>query len=272
MSVDLPPDTPQDVLFRRVRDQDCPEARELLVRRYLGLARGLAARYQGRNEPLEDLRQVAVLGLLRAVDRFDPDRGYAFSSLAVPTILGEIRRHFRDHTWQVRVPRSLQERVAALNRARGDLAEKLGRAPTTAELAERLAWTEEDVLDAAAARMAQRAASLDAPAASSPVHDPAPLWATVGGEDPRLAFVELAASLRPALAALPALDRRVLALRVIEDLTQSEIAARVGVSQMQVSRILRRTYRRLRPVEAACLAGAGPGERPAGVHRDGRGA
>ncbi|MGI8922293.1 MAG: SigB/SigF/SigG family RNA polymerase sigma factor [Solirubrobacteraceae bacterium] len=226
------------------------ETRDALVARFIPLARRLALRYRHGSEPLEDLVQVASLGLVKAVDRFDPERGLAFSSFAVPTILGELKRHFRDHGWSVHVPRGLQERVAAVEQAGSRLGSKLGRPPSVPEICEELHLESEDVVEALTAARAYDAVSLEAGSGASDrdLDAPQALADRLGELDERLELVELAASVAPALAALSARDRLILRLRFIEDLTQQEIAEHVGCSQMQISRLLRRSLARLRAV------------------------
>ncbi|MGH2967617.1 MAG: SigB/SigF/SigG family RNA polymerase sigma factor [Solirubrobacteraceae bacterium] len=220
-----------------------PADREALVRRYLPLARHVAARYHGGGEPLDDLEQVASLGLIKAIDRFDPGRGTSFSSYAVPTITGELRRYFRDCTWSLRVPRDLQETAVRINRVEPDLQLELGRAPTAAELADRLGCTAETVLEAREAAGANRMASLDAPLSSG--EEGASLADRLGAGDARMAEVERALSLESALECLGARDRQILRLRFHEELTQAEIGRRVGLSQMHVSRLIRQALARL---------------------------
>jgi RNA polymerase sigma-B factor len=236
-------------LLLRYRDAGDLRARDQLVERFLPLARQLARRYQRPNEPLDDLVQVASIGLVKAIDRFDPDRGTAFSSYAVPTILGELKRYFRDSGWAVHVPRGMQERVMRLNQAIGRLSRELGRSPNAAELAEALGATREEVLEAMEAALAYDAASLEAPRGDGSEADS---WAdNLGAEDERFELVEYSATIAPTLRALPERDRTVLHLRFVEDLTQSEIANRIGVSQMHVSRLIRRALTRLRTVADA---------------------
>lgn len=234
-------------LFARWRTARDDAAREELVRRHLSLARKLASRYNRTQEPFDDLFQVASLGLLKAIDRFDPDRGFAFSSFAVPTILGELKRHFRDKGFAVHLPRSLQELVLRVQEAERELGSRLGRSPGVDELAGHLDINVEAVLDALDALVARRAVSLDAlvdvdngDELSAPGHD------MIGVEDDRYALIDTAASLAGAVKALRRSDRQVLDLHVRHGLMQREIADRIGVSQMQVSRILRRAKERLR--------------------------
>jgi RNA polymerase sigma-B factor len=231
------------LLERYHRDGD-PAAREALVERFLPLARQLARRYQRGGEPLDDLVQVASLGLLKAIDRFEPDRTTAFSSFAVPTILGELKRHFRDRGWSVRVPRDLQEMAVRVDRVADQMARDLGRAPTPGELAEEIGTTPERVLEAREASGAYRAVSLDRPRDEE---DEGEGMADVFGvEDPGFGLAEDAATVERLMAVLSDREREVLRLRFAEDLTQSEIGARVGVSQMHVSRLIRQAIGRLR--------------------------
>ena len=226
-----------------------PAARDALVERFLPLARQLARRYQRTGEPLDDLVQVASLGLLKAVDRFDPDRATAFSSFAVPTILGELKRYFRDKGWSVRVPRDLQELAVRVDRLGDELSRELGRAPTPSEMAERLGVTAEQVLEAREAAGAYRAVSLDRPRTEDEEGD---AYAdVVGDEDPGFGLAEDAATVQRLMRVLTDREREVLRLRFVEDLTQSEIGARVGVSQMHVSRLIRQSIARLRTVAEA---------------------
>jgi RNA polymerase sigma-B factor len=224
-------------LFRRARAGDAA-ARERLVTEHLGLARALAVRMAGRTEALDDLVQVASLGLLRAIDRYEPDRGVAFSSFAVPTILGELRRHLRDRSWAVRPPRRVQELWLEVGAARVRLESRLGREATARELAAETGCVLEDVLEALEAARGLSPASLDAP-----VSDGEPGGASVGelsgGVDGGYGEVDARLTLAMAARDLTARQRAVLWLQVTEDLTQEEIARRVGVSQMQVSRDLR---------------------------------
>jgi RNA polymerase sigma-B factor len=218
--------------------------REELVRRYLPLARHVAGRYGGGAEPMDDLEQVAALGLIKAIDRFDPTRGTSFSSYAVPTIAGELRRHFRDYTWSLRVPREVQEVAVRMNRVEPQLVAELGRAPTAAELAERLGCGVELALEAREAGVANRTASLDAPVSAD--DGAAPLAELLGARDSRLDDVERSLALASALECLTDRDREILRLRFQEELTQSEIGARVGLSQMHVSRLIRQALARMR--------------------------
>jgi len=233
-------------LLRRFAREGTPEVREELVERFMPLARRLAGRYAGGAEPLDDLVQVANMALVKAIDRFDPERGTAFSTFAVPTILGELKRHFRDRGWSVHVPRDVQERILKIERAQADLPAKLGHPPTVAEIAEQLELTEEQVLEAMHASQGHHAISLDASSPTAEGEEPSPLGERIGEADRSFEAVEYGAAIAPVLDQISARDREVLHLRFVEDLTQSEIAKRVGVSQMHVSRILRATVDRLR--------------------------
>ncbi len=233
-------------LLRRFARDRSPVVREELVDRFMPLARRLAARYAGGAEPFDDLVQVAAMALVKAIDRFDPERGTAFSTFAVPTILGELKRHFRDRGWSVHVPRDVQERILRIERVQAELPAKLGHPPSVREIADQLQLTEEQVLEAMHAAQGHHAVSLDASSPLSEGEEPAPLGERLGETDPRFDAVEYGASIAPALSEISARDREVLHLRFVEDMTQSEIADRVGVSQMHVSRILRATLDRLR--------------------------
>jgi RNA polymerase sigma-B factor len=235
-------------LFVRCRERGDARAREQLIERYLPLARRLARRYQRSNEPLEDLVQVASLGLLKAIDGFDTARDVAFSSYATPTILGELKRHFRDRTWSVRVPRDLQELALRVDRAVAELSRGKRDAPTIGELATAVEASEEQVLDALQAASAYRAGSLDAPRPGQAGEDAGEslLGDTLGVEESGFARAEERATLGPLLALISPVERTVLTLRFREDLTQAEIGERIGVSQMQVSRLIRGALMRLR--------------------------
>jgi RNA polymerase sigma-B factor len=232
-------------LFQRFRDQADSVDRELLVERFLPLARSLAARYKGHSEAFDDIFQVACLGLVKAIDRYDPSQGTAFSSFAVPTIAGEIKRYYRDRTWSVRVPRDLQERALLVARARAELEGGLARSPTIREIGERLALEDEEVLDALQAHQAQYAVSLDAPPGDDEDAE-ASTGATLGDWDGGFARAESRADLDALLHVLPPRERIILRLRFEQDLTQEQIGERVGLSQMQVSRLLRSSLARLR--------------------------
>jgi RNA polymerase sigma-B factor len=237
-------------LLVRLHHHGDTAAREALVERFLPLARQLARRYQHGGEHLDDLIQVASLGLLKAIDRFDPDRETAFSSFAVPTILGELKRHFRDKGWSVRVPRDLQELAVRVERVSDELARELGRAPSVAELAEHIGVTAEQVLEAREAAAAYRAVSLDRPRDEDDESDVG-MADSVGIEDPGYGVAEDAATVERMMRILSEREREVLRLRFAEDLTQSEIGARVGVSQMHVSRLIRHAVAQLREAAGA---------------------
>jgi len=232
------PDLPE--LFRRLEED--PSARDHLAVSFQPLVEYLARRFAGRGEALEDLVQVANIGLLNAIDRFDPDREVQFSTYATATIVGELKRHFRDKAWAVRVPRQLQETSVHLNQVLPELTQELGRSPTIAEIAQRLQVEEDDVVDAMDAIQAYSTASLDAPTGSSGLTHAD----TFGGDDPSLELLEGWATIAPAVRELSDRDRKVLYLRFFRDMTQSEIAEEIGISQMHVSRILTRTLERLR--------------------------
>src|SRR3954453_5252566 len=227
------------------------EARDELVVRFMPLARQLAARYRHAGEPLEDLVQVACVGLIKAVDRYDPDRGSGFTRYAVPTMLGEIKRHFRDKGWSVHVPRATQELVLKVAEALGQLPSKLGRSPTPRDIAAAVSAPVEDVLEAMEAATAYEAVSLDAPRPGTVEEESWALAESLPEAEHGYELVEIGETLRGTLEALPARERLILRLRFEEDLTQAEIAERVGVSQMHVSRLLRRSLDRLSAAGAA---------------------
>jgi RNA polymerase sigma-B factor len=223
-------------------------ARAALIERFLPLARSLAGRYHHRSgEPLEDLVQVASVALVKAIDRYDPDRGCAFTSFAVPTISGELKRHFRDHTWTVRPPRAVQELALRVDAAHTHLWQKLDRSPTTSELATAIGVSDELVLEALQAYNGHGGSSLQGPIGKRA--DAATLEDSIGTEDPDLSRVELRADVNRMLKTISPRAREMLRLRFEDDMTQAEIGALFGVSQMQVSRILREAIARLR-----CLA------------------
>ncbi|WP_221347972.1 RNA polymerase sigma factor SigF [Streptomyces beigongshangae] len=234
--------------FIRLRELDgsSPEYAELrnqLVRMHLPLVEHLARRFRNRGEPLDDLTQVATIGLIKSVDRFDPERGVEFSTYATPTVVGEIKRHFRDKGWAVRVPRRLQELRLALTTATAELSQQHGRSPTVHELAEKLAISEEEVLEGLESANAYSTLSLDVP----DTDDESPAVAdTLGSEDEALEGVEYRESLKPLLEDLPPREKRILLLRFFANMTQSQIAQEVGISQMHVSRLLARTLAQLR--------------------------
>jgi RNA polymerase sigma-B factor len=231
------------LLFERLADRGDPVDREVLVERFLPLARSIAARYQHRGEPFEDIFQVACIGLVKAIDRFDVARGRAFSSYAVPTIAGEIKRYYRDKTWSVRVPRDLQELTLRVDRARQDLETELARSPTVSELAQRLEVDEEDVIEALQARHAKGSVSLDAPSSEEDPEET--LGERVGTEEDGYRLAEHRTDLATLTRILTARERLVLRMRFEQDMTQQEIGDQIGVSQMQVSRILRSAITRL---------------------------
>lgn len=235
----------EDQLWRRfARDRD-PAIREELVGRNMAFAKRLALRYRGASESFDDLLQVANLGLLNAVDRFEPERGIPFTAFASPTILGELKRHFRDRVWTVRVPRGLHDRMAEVDKATTELTKLLQRSPTVGEIAERLELEQTDVLEVLEANHNRRPLSLDRPAGGEDSDETSPAeW--VGEEDERFELVEGRIALDAALPFLEERERAVLRLRFVEDMTQSQIAERIGHSQMHVSRILRRALAKIR--------------------------
>jgi RNA polymerase sigma-B factor len=231
-------------LFRRWCKLKERSARDELVERFLPLARKLAHRYRGAHEPYDDLLQVASLGLVKAIDRFDFERGTAFSSFAVPTILGELKRYFRDLGWSVHVPRGAQERALKVDETKQKLTTKRGRPPTVPELAEYLEISIEEVLDGLETAGAHHSVSLDAPQ-SDEDGAATTLASSFGQDDERFALIEDGLTIASVAEQLPLNERRVLHLRFVEDLTQTQIAEQIGVSQMQVSRILRHALGRL---------------------------
>jgi RNA polymerase sigma-B factor len=242
-------------LFLRWQQHGDRAARDELVSQFMPLARTLARRYRHSSEPLEDLLQVASLGLLKALDRFDPEAGNQFPSFAVPTILGEIRRYFRDSGWAVHMPRGAQEQALQVRDAQQSLTGEQGHAPTVVQLAQYLELDAEQVLDALQALQAYETLSLDAPPPS--VEDEAMTFGdALGHEDDRYGLIEMDVSITSAMVELPARERAILHMRFVEDLTQTEIAARVGVSQMQVSRLLRGSLNQLRSLIDAPQASA----------------
>ena len=233
------------ILFTRLAQGRDPAVREALVERYLPLARQLARRYQRPEESLDDLMQVASLGLVKAVDRFDASRQIAFSSYAVPTILGEIKRHFRDRTWSVRVPRDLQEMALKVERAVGELTRDLHRQPSVPELAKHVGIPEEVALEALQAAGAYHATSLDTPRGTE-AEPGDTLGDTLGGDDDGYDRAEDRATIDRLMRTITPREREVLRLRFERDMTQAEIGEIVGVSQMQVSRLIRQAVARLR--------------------------
>jgi RNA polymerase sigma-B factor len=230
-------------LMRRVRKGD-DHARDELIARYVPLARSLALRYRRASEPLDDLIQVASVGLVKAVDRWDAERGLAFSSYAVPTILGELRRYFRDSTWDVRPARDLQELCLAVEEAREALWGELGRSPTVADLAARLERQQEEIVEALQATEGRCVRSLDAPVHDED-NDSASAGDLIGGPDEEFARVEAGVTLERLTSVLDDRAREILRLRFSEDLLQSEIAEIVGCSQMHISRIIRSSLEKL---------------------------
>ncbi len=234
-------------LFADYRATGDPTSRRQLVEEHEWVAGYCARRFGGRGEPIEDLRQVALLGLLKAVDRYDPAYGTTFLTYAMPTVLGELRRHFRDATWAVRVPRRAKELYLDVRRANEVLRQRLGRTPTLADVAVELDVPLEHVLDALAAGNAYRTTSLVPPANEDDDNgDAVEDGITLGGEDPRLGLSEDRLVIRSLLAELPARERAIVTMRFFGGMTQSQIAARVGVSQVQVSRLLRQVLDRMR--------------------------
>jgi RNA polymerase sigma-B factor len=225
-------------------DQERQRIRGELVELHLPLVEYLARRFRNRGEWLDDLTQVATIGLIKSIDRFDLSRGVEFSTYATPTIVGEIKRHFRDKGWAVRVPRRLQELKLALTKAISDLAQRLGRAPTVAELASHLQMSEEEVLEGLESANAYSTVSLDAP--DSGDEDAPAVAESLGMLDDALEGVEYRESLKPLLERLPPREKRILMLRFFGNMTQSQIATELGISQMHVSRLLARTLAQLR--------------------------
>jgi RNA polymerase sigma-B factor len=247
-------------LFVRWQQQGDESAREELVRRFLPLARKLARRYSGAHEPFEDLLQVASLGLVKAIDRFDVKRETAFSSFAVPTILGELKRYFRDLGWSVHVPRGAQELALKVEEAQQKLTSKSGRPPSVPDLAEYLELSVQDVLEALETAEAHHAASLDSPRDEGE-SDAGTLADAFGQVDERFELIDAKVTIADAARHIGQRERRVLLLRFGEDLTQSQIAAMIGVSQMQVSRILRRAIAQLSELTQADWEPEAPSQR-----------
>ncbi|MFP5363385.1 MAG: SigB/SigF/SigG family RNA polymerase sigma factor [Thermoleophilia bacterium] len=241
-------------LFIRYHGGGDSQARDQLVERFLPLARQLARRYQRASEPLDDLMQVASLGLIKAIDRFDPEREIAFSSYAVPTILGEIKRYFRDRTWAVRVPRDLQELTLRVDRAIGELSEELRRQPSVKEIGAAIGVEQEEILEALQAGGAYRAVSFDAPRAGGD-DDVATIGDSVGIAEEGFDRAEERATLQSLMSTVTPRERDVLRMRFEDDMTQAEIGDIIGVSQMQVSRIIRQAIARLRAAADGPAAG-----------------
>ena len=231
-------------LWRRVAEHGDAAAREELVRRYMPFAKNLALRYRGASESFDDLLQVANLGLVNAIDRFDSSRGTPFAAFASPTILGELKRHFRDRVWTVRVPRGLHDRMAEVDKATAALTVELQRSPSVGEIAAKLEIDPGDVLEVLEANHNRRPLSLDRPVGGEDDESPASEW--VGGEDEGFELVDDKLALEGVLPQLDDRERLILRLRFVEDMTQSQIAEQIGHSQMHVSRILRRTLERIR--------------------------
>ena len=242
-------------LWKRLKDGRDQAAREELVAMYMPMARRMARRYAGVVEPYDDLLQVASLGLLNAIDRFDPGRGTPFAGFAKPTILGELKRYFRDKVWTIRVPRSIHDRMARIESATEDLTEELARPPSPKELASRLAIDVSEVLEALAARENRRPLGLDTPLRGEEGDDSSPPeW--IGEVDGGYELIEDRLTLESVLPSLDDRDREMLRLRFVEDLPQSKIAEQVGCSQMHVSRLLRATLERMCEAAAAPIGGA----------------
>ncbi|HVC23004.1 MAG TPA: SigB/SigF/SigG family RNA polymerase sigma factor [Candidatus Dormibacteraeota bacterium] len=227
--------------YAKTRD---PKVREELVPQYAALVHSLARRFAGRGEPLEDLEQVGYLGLIAAINRFDPGLGLEFTTFATPTILGEIKRYFRDKSWAVRVPRRLQETYARVVRTQQELSQELGRGPTVPEIAARLELEPDEVLQALEAGPAQRALSLESPAGSG--DSEGELGDRIGAEDENLSRIELQNMLAGAMRHLTPREREIMVLRFVEQLPQTEVARRLGISQMHVSRLQRAALAQLK--------------------------
>ena len=250
-----------EMLVRRYHETHDGHVRERAIGEYMPLARKLARRYHRGREPLEDLEQVAYVGLLKAVERFDPTYGSRFTSFAMPTINGELRRHFRDATWALHAPRWVQEAVLEVTRASDRLGSELGRSPTIGEISEATGLDAEQISEALVARGHQTTSSLDTPLSDEEGQTVADV---LGAEDAGYDLVDHRATVAPLIAQLPAREREVLRLRFDHELTQTQIARRVGCSQMQVSRLLRRAIARLsqvsdepQPLPGATAAGSG---------------
>lgn len=231
-------------LFRRFKEEGDMDAREKLVMSHLNLVRFIANKFKNRGEPIDDLIQVGYLGLLKAIDRFDPSRGLEFTTFATPTIMGEIKRHFRDKGWSVRVPRRLQELSAKVNQATDTLTSQLQRSPTIAEIADFLDATVDEVLEAMESSSAYSSVSLEAPSGADDDDAPSVIdrYAT---EDSDLAFTDDRIIIEEALASFSPRERDVIEMRFLKGMTQIEIAEKLGISQVQVSRLLRRTLKKI---------------------------
>ncbi len=241
-----PPSTETEALFERWRYHQDRRARDQLIERFLPLAHRLARRYVPSGEPYDDLVQIASLGLVKAVERFDPARGFAFTTFAVPTIVGELKRYFRDTSWALHVDRGAKERARQALAAQQAITTRTGRTPTIGDLAQYLELSEEEVLEALQTAEAYDTLSLDAPASSSDDDGVQTRMKTVGKLDAQLELVDDAATIFAAARHLPKRERQVLYLRFGEDLPQTEIARRIGISQMHVSRLLRQSLARIR--------------------------
>jgi RNA polymerase sigma-B factor len=252
-------------LFRRWKVGGDRLARESLIREYTPLSRSLARRYGRSSEPFDDLFQVAQLGLLKAIDRYDPDRGFPFKAFAVPTILGEMRRYFRDSGWSVHVPRGAQERALQVREAQQQLSEDCGHAPSVSQLSQYLEIGTDEVLDGLRALAGYGTLSLDAPRRGGEEDESGSYAESVGEEDRRFELIELGLSVGSALEQITPREREILHLRFVEDLTQTQIAQRIGVSQMQVSRLLRRCLDQLRELTETSDEASGPIEAGTGV-------
>lgn len=231
-------------LFRRFKEEGDMDAREKLVMSHLNLVRFIANKFKNRGEPIDDLIQVGYLGLLKAIDRFDPSRGLEFTTFATPTIMGEIKRHFRDKGWSVRVPRRLQELSAKVNQATDTLTSQLQRSPTIAEIADYLDATVDEVLEAMESSSAYSSVSLEAPSGADDDDTPSVIdrYAT---EDSDLAFTDDRIIIEETLASFSPRERDVIEMRFLKGMTQIEIAEKLGISQVQVSRLLRRTLKKI---------------------------
>ncbi|WP_307861973.1 RNA polymerase sigma factor SigF [Nocardioides sp. SYSU D00065] len=236
-------------LFAVLRDDGASDAarslaRDDLVHLHLSLVEHCARRFRNRGEPFEDLVQVGTIGLIKAVDRFETDRGVEFSTYATPTVIGEIKRHFRDKGWAIRVPRRLQELRMQIGSATGELTQKLGRSPTPRELAEVIGCTVEEIMEGIESSHAYATLSLDA--SDDDDDGPPAMLSTLGAEDSNIEHIEIRESLKPLLEGLGDREKRILLLRFFKNMTQSQIAEEIGVSQMHVSRLLTRTLAQLR--------------------------
>ena len=223
---------------------DRPDTRNHAIQAWLPLAKHLAQRFHGRGEPLDDLTQIATVGLIKAIDRYDPEYGNDFAAYAVPTIVGEIKRHFRDRTWDIRVPRRLQELKLDINEATATLAQQLGRSPTITDIATHLQRSEDEIIEGLEGARAYSAISLQTLVGAG--IDGTELGDLFGHDDPDLALAEFRASLGPALATLTPREQHIIILRFFGNLTQTQIADRVGISQMHVSRLLTKSLNTLR--------------------------